>query len=91
MPLLTWQLWLAKDLVIDCPLPWQKKMTKLTPGRVADSFATVLARIGTPACVPKTRGKAPGWPAGKTRRKKPRYPTVKKSYKKPSQAKTSTV
>jgi hypothetical protein len=90
MPLLTWQLWLAKNVVIDCPLPWQKKMTKLTPGRVADSFATVLARIGTPACDPKTRGKAPGWPIGKTRRKKPRYPTVKKSYKKPSQAKTST-
>jgi hypothetical protein len=42
MPLLTWQLWLARNVVIDCLLPWQKTMTKLTPGRVADSFATVL-------------------------------------------------
>jgi len=90
MPLLTWQLWLVRNVVVDCPLPWQKKMAKLTPGRVADSFATVLARIGTPACDPKTRGKAPGWPTGKTRRKKPRYPTVRKGYKKPSKDKTST-
>jgi len=38
MPLLTWQLWLVRNVVVDCPLPWQKKMAKLTPGRVADSF-----------------------------------------------------
>ena len=38
MPLLTWQLWLARLLVIDHPLPWQKSVTNLTPGRVAKVF-----------------------------------------------------
>jgi hypothetical protein len=35
MPLLTWQLWLARDLVRDSYLSWQKPLTNLTPGRVA--------------------------------------------------------
>ncbi|MDG3494531.1 hypothetical protein FEV09_08155 [Pseudanabaena catenata USMAC16] len=30
MPLLSWQLWLARQLVIDTPLPWQKPQTNLT-------------------------------------------------------------
>jgi hypothetical protein len=39
MPLLSWQLWLARPLVSDCPLPWQKPQQQLTPGRVAQSMA----------------------------------------------------
>ena len=35
MPLMTWELWLARDIVADKPLPWQNSTTKLTPGRVA--------------------------------------------------------
>ncbi len=35
MPLITWELWLARDIVTDSPLPWQKSIAKLTPGRVA--------------------------------------------------------
>lgn len=35
MPLMTWELWLARDIVTDNPLPWQKSLDKLTPGRVA--------------------------------------------------------
>jgi hypothetical protein len=34
MPLMTWELWLARDIVADKPLPWQKRETKLTPGRL---------------------------------------------------------
>ncbi len=37
MPLMTWELWLARDIVTDNPLPWQKSLDKLTPGRVAIS------------------------------------------------------
>ena len=39
---MTWQLWLAKDLIEECHLPWQSQAKKLTPGRVAQSiyFAT---------------------------------------------------
>jgi len=35
LPLMTWQLWLARDVAADNPLPWQKKQTNLSPGRVA--------------------------------------------------------
>jgi hypothetical protein len=31
MPLLTWQLWLAKDVVREIRLPWQKPLSELTP------------------------------------------------------------
>lgn len=78
MPLMTWELWLARDIVTDNPLPWQKSLDKLTPGRVAQAMGGVLAAIGTPATLPKPRGKSPGWEPGKTRRRKNRYPTVKK-------------
>jgi hypothetical protein len=83
MPALTWQLWLARDAVEDAPLPWQKKLTYLSPGRVAHGFIAVLARIGSPAPEPKPRGKSPGWPKRKKRNPRIRYPTVKKRYTKP--------
>jgi hypothetical protein len=84
MPLLTWQLWLARELVIDNPLPWQKSIAnKLTPGRVAQSVPGVLAAIGTPAQPPKSRGKSPGWPTGQPRRRKIRCPIVKKGTSRP--------
>ena len=78
MPLLTWQLWLARDLVRDYHLPWQKPVANLTPGRVAQSIFPLLVKIGTPAAAPKRRGKSPGWPTGLKRTPKTRYPVVKK-------------
>ena len=78
MPLLTWQLWLARDIVNDRPLPWQKSVTNLTPGRVAQSMGGVFAAIGTPSHPPKSRGKSPGWPTGQPRPRKIRCPIVKK-------------
>jgi hypothetical protein len=35
LPLMTWQLWLAREIVVDKPLPWQKPfpLGHLTPGR----------------------------------------------------------
>jgi len=58
---MTWQLWLAKDLVADYHLPWQKPQTLLTPERVAQSLFSLLIEMGSPAQPPKTRGKSPGW------------------------------
>ena len=80
MPIVTWQLWLAREIIKDSPLPWQKPQPqdKLTPGRVAQSFSRLLATIGTPAQSPKPRGKSPGWQKGQIRTKKIRYPIVKK-------------
>lgn len=78
MPILTWELWLAKDLVARHHLPWQKPLSNLTPGRVAQSSALLLPQIGTPTVSPKRRGKSPGWKEGNKRTKKTRYPVVKK-------------
>jgi hypothetical protein len=82
MPLLSWQLWLARELVKDTPLPWQKPqtLTQLTPGRVAQSMAAILTQLGTPAQVPKVRGNSPGWPKGQLRTPRVRAPIVKKRY-----------
>ena len=79
MPMLTWQLWLARDIVADCPLPWQKPQKHPTPGRVCQGMGGLLTQIGTPAARPKPRGKSPGWPKGRQRTRSPRYPVVKKS------------
>jgi hypothetical protein len=78
MPLLTWQLWLARQACIDAPLPWQSAQDRLSPGRVAQAFPVILAAIGTPAQAPKPRGKSPGRQPGHQPSPRPRYPTVKK-------------
>lgn len=78
MPLITWQLWLARDIVRDNPLPWQITAPKLTPGRVAQSIGAILAVIQTPAKPPKPRGKSPGWKPEQTRKRRINYPLVKK-------------
>lgn len=83
MPLMTWQLWLARPEAPDQPLPWQKPLAKQTPGRVTQAFAAILARIGSPAQFPKPRGKSPGWPTGKTQTPRIRFPTVRKQYSRP--------
>jgi len=81
MPLITWELWLAREVVADNPLPWQKPQTNLTPGRVCQGMGGILALIGTPAQAPKPRGKSPGWPRGRPRKRRKRYPVLKKGRK----------
>ena len=83
MPLMSWQLWLARDLVSENRLPWQSVMINLSPGRVAQSMISLLVEIGTPAQSPKPRGKSPGWAKGNIRTKPPHYPTVKKRASRP--------
>ena len=80
MPLMTWQLWLAKDLVEENHLPWQSSQKNLTPGRVAQSLFSLLVEIGTPTKEPQPRGKSPGWKTGQKRRKRTTYPIAKKSF-----------
>jgi len=74
-----WQLYLARPLVADCPLPWQPKQIHLTPARVQQGWPHIFLQIGQPTRPPQTRGNSPGWPKGKQRRRKLRYPVVKKS------------
>jgi len=64
MPWLGGQLWLAREDGSDHPLPWQSPQDALSPGRVAQAFATILVAIGAPACAPRRRGQAPGRATG---------------------------
>ena len=79
MPLLTWQIWLARPLITDTPLPWQKPQRHPTPQRVLQGMGALLTQIGTPTRRPKPRGKSPGWPKGRPREPVPRYKVVKKT------------
>lgn len=73
-----WILFLARPLVVDTPLPWQKPQPRLTPQRVQQSIPPIFAQIGTPARPPKMRGKSPRWSPGRRRTPKPRYLVVKR-------------
>jgi hypothetical protein len=89
MPLMTWQLWLAQDLVTEFRLPWQSASLKLSPGRVAQSMFSLLLAIGTPARMPKSRGKSSGRVIGFKSTPRIRYPIAKKGiYRPKSQPKT---
>ena len=83
MPLMTWQLWLAQDLVTEFRLPWQSASIKLSPGRVTQSIFTLLLRIGTPALPPKSRGKSPGRAVGFKCTPRICYPIAKKGFSRP--------
>jgi hypothetical protein len=83
MPLMTWQLWLAKDLVTQYHLPWQSATVKLSPGRVAQSMLALLIEIGTPAEPPKSRGKSHGRANEFKCTPRTRYPVARKTYSRP--------
>jgi len=40
MPLMSWQLWLARGIVKDNPLPWQQFQTKLTRPTSGSGFSS---------------------------------------------------
>lgn len=76
-----WMVWLARDVAQDNPLPWQKSLSKLTPGRILRGMAALFTQIGTPAAEPQTRGKSPGWSVGRRRTRPKRYEVVKRGKK----------
>lgn len=86
MPLLSWELWLARPLVADKPLPWQKSQTTLTPGRVCQGIPALLPRLGTPTQVCKPRGVAPGRPAGRLRTRRDHYDLLRSQREKDHRA-----
>ena len=95
MPLMTWQLWLARDLVTQYRLPWQSVTLNLSPGRVAQCVAghpprsmfLLLMQIGTPTSSPKQRGKSNGRITGFKCTPRTRYPVARKTYSKPKKQK----
>ena len=75
------QLLLARGVVADRRLPWEKPLAaeKLTPYRVLRSFVTLVPLLGTPAEAPKPRGRSPGRPKGSLSGPARRHPAVKKA------------
>ena len=75
------QLRLARGLVADDRLPWQRPRApdKLTPARVRRGFQRLHANLGTPASPPKSRTPGPGRPKDTKRPARTRYPAIKKA------------
>ena len=78
--LVFWQLWLARPLVADHRLPWERPLAPdaLTPGRVRRAFPGLLARVSTPARATKPRGKSPGRRPGQRPTPHPRCAVVRR-------------
>jgi hypothetical protein len=76
-----WQLWLARVLVADQRLPWERPAAagSLSPGRVRRGFGGLLLALGTPAHPPRPRGKAPGRQAGQSPGPAPRHPVQRRA------------
>jgi len=80
---LFWQLWLARPLVADARLPWERPLPpeRLSPGRVRRAFPGLFARLGSPARAAKPRGKSPGRRLGEKSGRRTRYPVVRRTAK----------
>ena len=76
--LAVWMLFLARPIVHDHPLPWQKSQSRLTPQRVQQGLPLIFAHFGSPTRPPKLRGIPPGWHRGRRRAPKKRFGVVKK-------------
>jgi DDE superfamily endonuclease len=75
-----WQLWLARPLVSDQRLPWERPLptSQLTPGRVRRAFPGLFTPLGSPARPPKPRGKAPGRHQGQAPGPRSRHPVTRR-------------
>ena len=73
------QLRLARTLVADLRLPWERRLeeSRLTPCRVRRAFSSLVPALGTPAKPPKPCGRSPGRPKGRRSGRITRYPAVK--------------
>jgi hypothetical protein len=73
------QLRLARPLLADQRLPWQRPQPagRLTPYRARRQFRQLGPALGTPAAPPKPAGRPAGRPKGRRYRPAPRYPAVK--------------
>lgn len=80
LALVLWQLWLARTLVADQRLPWERPLepAQLTPGRVLRAMGPILATIGTPARPVTPRGKSPGRQVGQCPGPATRYPVERR-------------
>ena len=84
LALALWQLWLARALVTDRRLPWERPADpeRLSPGRVRRAFAGLLPALGSPARPARARGKSPGRHPGSCPGPRERHPVFRRARKK---------
>jgi hypothetical protein len=75
-----WLLWLARPLVADQRLPWERPLPphRLTPARVRRACAALFPHLGTPARPVRTRGKSPGRRPGQRPTPRPLFPIARR-------------
>jgi hypothetical protein len=78
------QLRLAREVVADQRLPWERPrpQPRLSPVRVRRGFPRLLLTLSSPAATPKPAGRSPGRPKGSRRGLAVRCPAIKKPTKK---------
>lgn len=76
-----WQLWLARALVADRHLPWERPAaaSTLSPGRVRRGLGGLFLTLGTPAKPPRPRGISPGRRVGQGPGPAPRHPVQRRA------------
>jgi DDE superfamily endonuclease len=76
-----WQLWLARELVADQTLPWERPAApvRLSPGRVRRAFPAFLTGLVSHSRDPQPRGKSPGRRVGERPGPRERYPVVRRA------------
>src|SRR5262249_50400253 len=80
------QLWLAREVVVALPRPWERnlpslKSRQLSPSLVQRDFGRIIRQIGTPAQPPKVRGISAGRQLGTRLAPRPRQKVVVKGPK----------
>jgi hypothetical protein len=78
------QLRLARQLVADQRLPWERPrpQQRMSPVRVHRGFPGLLCALGSPAATPKPCGRSPGRPKGRCSGPAVRCPAIKKPTRK---------
>jgi hypothetical protein len=78
------QLRLARQLVADQRLPWERPrpQQRMSPVRVRRGFPRLLCALGSPADTPKPCGRSPGRPKGRCSGPAVRCPAIKKPSRK---------
>jgi hypothetical protein len=79
-------LYQASSLAKPSRYPWEKRTVvvvqfKQTPTMVQRDFERIIQEIGTPACIPKPRGKSPGRRNGDNGKRREDRPLIRKSKK----------
>lgn len=82
------QLWLARNMAQAQWPPWQKhqaarqqETASCSPTQVQRDFSRIIQQVGSPARLPKRRGKSPGRKSGVRLTPRPRHKVVKKRKK----------